>query len=233
MTCRQPTQPATRRAAAPTRTPQRRPRRALDRRARSCTSSSPATRSSCSCRGCSGSPEAFGLFSTAMNVVSILNNVLIAATVQTVSKHVSEDLARAPATLRQGSVAAARARACCSRARCWRSRRSLSERVLLDPMLAPLLAVSAVVVFCYALVRGADRLAQRSAALRAASQARHDVHDAAHARHPRRGGARLGRARRDGRLRRARPPACSSSALFVGRHGRARAADRRGGAGSR
>ena len=43
-----------------------------------------------------GSPETFGLYSAAMSVVSILNNVLIVATIQTVSKHVSEDPRRAP-----------------------------------------------------------------------------------------------------------------------------------------
>lgn len=49
-----------------------------------------------------GSPDAFGLFSQAMAAVSILNNVLIVSTVQTVSKLVSEDEASAPFTLRQG-----------------------------------------------------------------------------------------------------------------------------------
>src|SRR5688500_18039141 len=48
------------------------------------------------------SARSFGLYSAAMNAVSILNNVVIAATVQAVSKHVSEDDARAPAALRQG-----------------------------------------------------------------------------------------------------------------------------------
>ena len=49
-----------------------------------------------------GSPEAFGFYSTAMADVSILNNVLIAATVQTVSKKVSEDASRSGLALRQG-----------------------------------------------------------------------------------------------------------------------------------
>jgi stage V sporulation protein B len=48
-----------------------------------------------------GSPDAFGLYSAAMAAVSILNNVLIVSTVQTVSKLVSEDEARAGPTLRQ------------------------------------------------------------------------------------------------------------------------------------
>ncbi len=51
-----------------------------------------------------GSPEVFGFFSVAMSGISIVNNVLIAATIQSVSKFVSEDEARAPAMLRQGLV---------------------------------------------------------------------------------------------------------------------------------
>ena len=38
-----------------------------------------------------GTVADFGLFATAMNVVSILNNVLIASTLQSVSKFVSGD----------------------------------------------------------------------------------------------------------------------------------------------
>lgn len=49
-----------------------------------------------------GSPEEFGLFETAMSAVSMLNMVLIAATIQSVAKFVSEDETRAPALLRQG-----------------------------------------------------------------------------------------------------------------------------------
>jgi stage V sporulation protein B len=96
-----------------------------------------------------GSPEAFGLFSSAMNVVSILNNVLITATVQTVSRQVSEDVASAPATLRQGlliQLAIGTLLAC----GLWAGAPVLGSRVLLDVQLAPLIAVSAIVVFCYA-----------------------------------------------------------------------------------
>lgn len=49
-----------------------------------------------------GSPEEFGLFETAMSAVSMLNMVLIAATIQSVSKFVSEDEQSAPTLLRQG-----------------------------------------------------------------------------------------------------------------------------------
>lgn len=48
------------------------------------------------------SAEEFGLYSTTISFASILNNVLIAATVQSVSKFVSEDESKAPFTLRQG-----------------------------------------------------------------------------------------------------------------------------------
>lgn len=48
-----------------------------------------------------GSAERFGLYSVALSGVSILNNVLIAATVQTVSKLVSESDAQSSATLRR------------------------------------------------------------------------------------------------------------------------------------
>lgn len=48
-----------------------------------------------------GSPEAFGQYSLAMSIVSVVNNVLIAATVQSVSKRVSEDENLAGARLRQ------------------------------------------------------------------------------------------------------------------------------------
>jgi stage V sporulation protein B len=97
-----------------------------------------------------GTPEAFGLYSSAMNLVSILNNVLVAATVQSVSKHVSEELNQADATLRQAlllqlTVGGALAIGL------WALAPVLAADVLLDPLLAPLLAVSAIVVFCYAL----------------------------------------------------------------------------------
>ena len=44
----------------------------------------------------------FGRYAAAIAGASILNNVLIAATIQSVSKFVSEDDAMAPARLRQG-----------------------------------------------------------------------------------------------------------------------------------
>lgn len=48
-----------------------------------------------------GNPEVFGLFSTALSLVSILNNVMVSANIQVVSKRVSEDPERAPYIVRQ------------------------------------------------------------------------------------------------------------------------------------
>ncbi len=114
-------------------------------------------------------PEAFGLYSSAMNVVSILNNVLIAATVQTVSKHVSADLEHADATLRQGLLLQAVIGTLLGGS-LWALAPALAGRVLLDPLLAPLLAAAAVVVFCYAsyaaligALNGRQRFAQQAA----------------------------------------------------------------------
>jgi stage V sporulation protein B len=97
-----------------------------------------------------GTPEAFGLYSSAMNVVSIVNNVLVAATIQSVSKHVSADLTKAQATLRQGLLLQLTIGGALSLG-LWALAPILARDVLLDAALAPLIAVSAIVVFCYAL----------------------------------------------------------------------------------
>jgi stage V sporulation protein B len=97
-----------------------------------------------------GSPEAFGFMSVALSFVSILNNVLVVATIQVVSKRVSEDKARADHTLRQalelqlvvgglvGSVL-------------FLAAPLLAGKVLLDPLLTPLFRLAAVIVVSYAL----------------------------------------------------------------------------------
>lgn len=97
-----------------------------------------------------GSAEAFGLYSTAMSAVSIMNNVLIAATVQTVSKLVSEDLSRADATLRQGlriqcvvGIAVSGGLAL--------GAPLFAESFLKDPAVTPLLRICAAVVLSYSL----------------------------------------------------------------------------------
>jgi len=96
-----------------------------------------------------GTPEAFGLYSTAMSTVSILNNVLIAATVQTVSKLVSEDHDRAAVTLRQGLkiqlvIGTTVAGLLLLLAP------YIAEGFLKDPAVTPLLRICAAVVFSYA-----------------------------------------------------------------------------------
>lgn len=96
-----------------------------------------------------GTPEAFGLYSSAMNVVSILNNVLVAATVQSLSKHVSEEPDEAQATLRQGVLLQLMVGGVLAFG-LWALAPVLARDVLLDPLLGPLLGVSAIVVFCYA-----------------------------------------------------------------------------------
>ena len=49
-----------------------------------------------------GEAKEFGLYSATMSGVAILTNVLIVATIQSVSKFVSEDESRADIALRQG-----------------------------------------------------------------------------------------------------------------------------------
>lgn len=96
------------------------------------------------------SPEAFGLYAAAMSVVSILNNVMIAATVQTVSRQISA----APAhlvkpLLRQALVMQAMLGgglalllgACAHH---------IARDLLLDPLLGTPLRIAAAVLFCYA-----------------------------------------------------------------------------------
>jgi len=97
-----------------------------------------------------GSPEQFGLYSSALSLVSIVTNVLIAATIQTVSKRVSESPADTPHILRQGlllqlMVGGGLALTALVAAG------PLATQVLLDPLLAPLLRIAAVVILCYAL----------------------------------------------------------------------------------
>lgn len=97
-----------------------------------------------------GSEQVYGLFSVAFGAASILNNVLIASTIQTVSKRVSEDDENAPRTLRHGlmvqsAIGALLGGALAIGAPLW------AERLLLNPGLTPLLRISGAVVFSYAL----------------------------------------------------------------------------------
>lgn len=97
-----------------------------------------------------GGPEQFGLYSTAMSLVSIVTNVLIAATIQTVSKRVSEDPAAAPGILRQGLklqllVGGSLALLALTLAG------PLAAGPMHDPLLAPLFRIASIVIVCYAL----------------------------------------------------------------------------------
>jgi stage V sporulation protein B len=97
-----------------------------------------------------GSEQVFGLFSVAFGAASILNNVLIASTVQTVSKLVSEDEARAPATLRQGLTLQLGIGALLGGGLVLAAP-LVAEGVLLDAALTPLIRIAGGVVFAYAL----------------------------------------------------------------------------------
>jgi len=97
-----------------------------------------------------GNPGVYGLYATAFGLLSILNNVRVAGTLQTTSKMVSEDEAHAPQTLRrglalQGALGAALA------AVVFAAAGPFAEEVLLDPALAPLFRVGACVVLAYTL----------------------------------------------------------------------------------
>lgn len=96
-----------------------------------------------------GEAKEFGLYSAAMSGVAIFNNVLIVATIQSVSKFVSEDEASAQVTLRQGLrvqtlVGGTAAVALFVLA-------PAISGLLLDGQLTPLLRIASVMVFAYAL----------------------------------------------------------------------------------
>jgi stage V sporulation protein B len=96
-----------------------------------------------------GEAKEFGLYSATMSGVAILTNVLIVATIQSVSKFVSEDEARAAVTLRQGLrvqtlLGGALALGLFVFA-------PVIARLLLDDQLTRLIRVASIVVFAYAL----------------------------------------------------------------------------------
>ena len=97
-----------------------------------------------------GSQAAFGLFAVAFGAASMLNNVLIASTVQTVSKLVSEDESRAGETLRRGLTLQLGIGTLLGGALTL-SAPILAEHVLLDSALTPLIQIAGAVVFAYAL----------------------------------------------------------------------------------
>src|SRR5690349_7770249 len=96
-----------------------------------------------------GSPEAFGQYSLAMSIANVVDNVLIAATVQSLSKRVSENEALGPARLRQGLrlqlvIGVLIAGGLMLTA-------PLLAKVAYDPALTRMLQVAAFVPLCYAL----------------------------------------------------------------------------------
>ncbi len=95
-----------------------------------------------------GSPEVFGFFSVAMSGISIVNNVLIAATIQSVSKFVSEDETRAPAMLRQGLTLQAVLGVAIVGAIALGA--ETIAAFMLDRSLAPLLRIASIVTLSYA-----------------------------------------------------------------------------------
>ena len=96
-----------------------------------------------------GEVEEFGLYSATMSGVAILTNVLIVATIQSVSKFVSEDESRSEVTLRQGLRIQALVGGVLSAALFVFA--PLLAKLLLDEQLTPLLRIASVVVFAYAL----------------------------------------------------------------------------------
>ncbi|HEX4355837.1 MAG TPA: hypothetical protein VHZ95_23075 [Polyangiales bacterium] len=97
-----------------------------------------------------GSPEAFGLMSAALSFVFILNNVLVNATIQVVSKRVSENPSDAAVTLRQGLILQAIVGGSIA-ALLFFGAPLLATDVLLDPLLTPLFRWAALIVLSYAL----------------------------------------------------------------------------------
>lgn len=96
-----------------------------------------------------GSPELFGLYSSAMSIVSILTNLLVVATIQTVSKQVSESADREAPALRQGlevqlvvGVVLAAGLLLAAPGLAW---------VKGDPRVVPLFRVASIVMLSYAL----------------------------------------------------------------------------------
>src|SRR5690349_5438921 len=96
-----------------------------------------------------GSPEAFGQYSLAMSIANVVDNVLIAATVQSLSKRVSENEALAAVRLRQGLRIQLGIGLGISLLLVLIS--PLLARVGYDAQLTPMLQIAAFVPLCYAL----------------------------------------------------------------------------------
>lgn len=117
-----------------------------------------------------GSPEAFGLYAATVSSISVINNVMNIATIQTVSKRVSESLANASTTLRQGLRLQLIVGGLLG-GTVFFGARFLAEDLLLDPLMVPYFRVVSVVLFSNALYAtlvgflNGSQLFQRQAAL--------------------------------------------------------------------
>ena len=100
-----------------------------------------------------GEAKEFGLYSATMSGVAILTNVLIVATIQSVSKFVSEDESRAEVALRQGIRIQALVGGVLAVSLFVLA--PFIASLLLDEQLTPLLRIASVVVFAYALYAAA------------------------------------------------------------------------------
>lgn len=114
------------------------------------------------------SEQVFGLFSVAFGAASIVNNVLIASTVQTVSKLVSEDEEAAAVTLRQGLTLQVGIGVLLGGGFVLAAP-FFAEGLLLDAALTPLIRIAGGVVFAYAMyaaligyLNGQRRFAQQA-----------------------------------------------------------------------
>ena len=116
-------------------------------------------------------PRVFGQFGTIMAAISILNNVLIAATIQSVSKLVSEDEARGPAVLRQGVQIQLVVGGVLSALLFGAAPYFAAFHA--DPALAPMMRVSSSVVLAYALY--AALIGDLNGRQRFATQAKFDI----------------------------------------------------------
>jgi stage V sporulation protein B len=96
-----------------------------------------------------GSPEAFGQYTLAMSIANVVDNVLIAATVQSLSKRVSENEALAAVRLRQGLRIQLVLGVLISLTLMLIS--PLLASVGYDSELTPMLQIAALVPLCYAL----------------------------------------------------------------------------------
>ncbi|QQR90519.1 MAG: polysaccharide biosynthesis C-terminal domain-containing protein [Myxococcales bacterium] len=96
------------------------------------------------------SKATFGLFASIMNLTAIINNVLVVATIQTVSKFVSEDPLAREQRLRQGIIFQSLV-GCILALSVFSSAKWVAYNLLLDPKLTLLLQTVSVVMFCYSL----------------------------------------------------------------------------------